>query len=470
MSATLVWFRRDLRISDHPALAWALNRPGAVIPLFIWAPEEEAPWQPGAASRWWLHHALTALNRQLVEHGTGLVVREGTSLETIQALVRETGATAICWNERYEPAGRRVDDAVARALRAEGVTVSIHNGALLHNPDEIRTGGDTPYRVFTPFWKKLQQQPELGAPLPEVNLSIGRAPASMPASVPIDRLRLLPTLPWDAGFYGVWEPGEAGARRALARFLDGPAGAYDTDRNRPDRPGTSRLSPHLCFGEISPHTIWRAVRERMPAGDKPAQVFLSEIAWREFSYHLLFHFPGTTDQPLNPRFTAFPWREDPAALRLWQRGQTGYPIVDAGLRELWATGWMHNRVRMIVASFLTKDLLIPWQAGARWFWDTLVDADLANNTQGWQWSAGCGADAQPFFRIFNPVSQGERFDPDGAYVRRWVPELARFPAAQVHAPWMAPLFAAGAGYPEPMLEHGRARDAALDAFARLPPA
>jgi deoxyribodipyrimidine photo-lyase len=384
-------------------------------------------------------------------------------------VTREVGATAVCWNERFEPAGRRVDECVATALREAGVTVSVHAGALLHDPDAVRTGDGAPYRVFTPFWKNLQQTLDVGSPLPEAPLAPDRAPSAWPASTPIEALGLLPDIPWDRPFYDVWQPGEAGARAALDRFLAGPIVSYDEERNRPDLRGTSRLSPHLCFGEIGPRTVWSAVMERRSAmGEKkPAQVFLSELAWREFSYHLLHHFPDTTAQPLNPRFKMFPWRNDEEALQRWQRGQTGYPIVDAGMRELWATGWMHNRVRMIVASFLTKDLLIPWQAGARWFWDTLVDADLANNTMGWQWSAGCGADAQPFFRIFNPISQGQRFDPNAAYVRTWVPELAALPADRIHAPWEAPSFRADTAYPAPMVDHAAARDTALAAFARM---
>ncbi|MEZ4699279.1 MAG: deoxyribodipyrimidine photo-lyase [Rhodothermales bacterium] len=470
MACTLVWFRRDLRLTDHPALEHALRRSLPVIPVYCWSPEDEAPWQPGAASRWWLHHALEALGARLETLGSRLIVRQGSAVEVIPALARETGATSVCWHERFEPAGRSVDDRVAAALRHAGVEASVHNGVLLHNPDAVRTGSDMPYRVFTPFWKNLQQNLEVERPLPEAVFTPAHRPDAWPASASIASLGLLPTIPWDRGFYTAWQPGEAGAREALDRFVEGPIAAYDSDRNRPDRIGTSRLSPHLCFGEISPRTVWHAASARRAAmaDGKPAHVFLSEVAWREFSYHLLYHFPHTPESPLNTRFEAFPWREDPEALRRWQRGETGYPIVDAGMRELWTTGWMHNRVRMIVASFLTKDLLIPWQAGARWFWDTLVDADLANNTMGWQWSAGCGADAQPFFRIFNPMSQGRRFDPDGAYVRRWAPELAKLPASDIHAPWeAAPLFRHGTGYPDPMVDHAAARDVALAAFERI---
>ena len=466
-STALVWFRRDLRLSDHAALAHALAHAGTVIPVFVWSPDDEAPWQPGAASRWWLHHTLAELGDRLQERGSRLTLRQGPAEEAILRLADETGADIVCWNERFEPAGRRVDATVAQRLRSAGIAVSIHAGVLLHDPDAVQTGNGNPYQVFTPFWKKLQAALSVDAPLPEAPLSARHAPADWPASADLGAFSLLPDRPWDAGLREAWTPGEGHAHRLLGRFLDEAIGAYDTDRNRPDRQGTSRLSPHLCFGEISPRQVWHAVTGHMDGLNAPkaAKVFLSELAWREFSYHLLYHFPHTTDAPLKGTFAAFPWIEDGDALRRWQKGATGFPIVDAGMRELWATGWMHNRVRMIVASFLTKDLLIPWQEGARWFWDTLVDADLANNTMGWQWSAGCGADAQPFFRIFNPTSQGQRFDPDGAYVARWVPELAGLDATTIHTPQNAPLF--GADYPPPMVDHSEARNRALEAFAGI---
>ncbi len=466
-STALVWFRRDLRLTDNPALAHALAHAGTVIPVFVWSPDDEAPWQPGAASRWWLHRSLDDLGKRLEEKGSRLILREGPVEEAMAGLVEETGATLVCWNERFEPAGRQVDNAVARRLRAAGAAVSVHAGVLLHDPDAIRTGKGDPYQVFTPFWKKLQTEMGVAAPLPEAPIAPRHAPDAWPASAGLDTFGLQPHYPWDAGLQEAWSPGEHHAGERLARFLDDAIASYDTDRNRPDRPGTSRLSPYLCFGEIGPRQVWHAVASRMDdlRTPKAASIFLSEIAWREFSYHLLYHFPHTTDAPLKETFAAFPWNADAGALKRWQRGTTGYPIVDAGMRELWTTGWMHNRVRMIVASFLTKDLLIPWQEGARWFWDTLVDADLANNTMGWQWSAGCGADAQPFFRIFNPVSQGQRFDPDGAYVATWVPELAGLDASAIHTPWEAPLF--GTDYPPPMVDHREARIRALAALERI---
>ena len=357
------------------------------------------------------------------------------------------------------------------ALRAAGLRADSHPGALLHEPWTVRTKTGGPFQVFTPFWRRCLSLPD--PPPPAAAPDALPPPARWPESRTLGELALLPEIDWAAGFRSHWEPGSAGAQARLRQFLDQALAAYTTQRDRPDLAGTSRLSAHLHFGEITPRQIWHAARTQ--AGPLPGwrqSQFLAEVGWREFAHHLLYHFPATPREPLRAQFTRFPWRDDPAALRSWQRGLTGYPIVDAGMRELWVTGWMHNRVRMIVASFLIKDLLIDWQAGARWFWDTLVDADLASNTQGWQWVAGCGADAAPYFRIFNPVLQGRRFDPDGAYVRRWVPELARLPADCIHEPWTAPgavLAQAGVRlgeeYPHPIVDHGQAREAALRALA-----
>ncbi len=427
----IVWFRRDLRLADHPALAEACATGRPVLPVFIWAPEEEAPWAPGAASRWWLHHSLTALDRDLRARGSRLVIRRGPSGDALRALVRETGATDVFWNRLYEPALIARD----RALKEE-FNAHTFNGSLLHEPWEILTQAEKPYQVFTPFHKACQVHGDPGRPLP--------APVRLPTSgnVPSEKfqsLELLPALDWAAGFREVWTPGEAGAQQRVSDF---EAGAYAEERDRPDHEGTSRLSPHLHFGEISPRQIWWAVRA---SGRGNVEPYLRQLVWREFAHHLLYHFPHTAEQPLRPEFARFPWRDDPAALRRWQEGRTGFPIVDAGLRELWHTGWMHNRVRMIAASFLVKDLLIPWTEGARWFWDTLVDADLANNTLGWQWTAGCGADAAPYFRVFNPALQAEKFDPAGAYRRRW----------------------AGAVQDPPLVDHGAARDRALEAYNEM---
>ena len=427
----LVWFRRDLRLADNPALSEAIATGRPVIPVFIWAPDEEAPWQPGAASRWWLHHALVALDTDLRARGASLVVRRGPSLDALRALMRETGATDVYWNRLYEPAVIARDRGIKEALGAH-----TFNGALLHEPWEIMTQAERPYQVFTPFYKACLVHGDPGRPLP--------VPAKVPtigkwASEKFQSLELLPRLNWADGFHEVWTPGEAGAQEQLSGFA---ASAYATERDRPDHQGTSRLSPHLHFGEISPRQVWHALRASKQPNVDP---YLRQLVWREFAHHLLYHFPHTPTQPLRPEFERFPWARDARALRAWQQGRTGYPIVDAGMRELWRTGWMHNRVRMIAASFLVKDLLIPWQEGARWFWDTLVDASLANNTMGWQWVAGCGADAAPYFRVFNPSLQAEKFDPDGAYRRRW--------SGEVRVP--------------PIVDHGEARDRALEAYSAM---
>ena len=473
---SIVWFRQDLRLADNPALRAAIQR-GEVVPVFIHAPEEEAPWQPGGASDWWLHQSLRALDSRLRELGSRLVIRRGPTLETLRGLVKETNADAVFWNRRYEPAVMARDRKVNEALSGDGLAVQSFNAALLHEPWTIQNQSKKPFQVFTPFWKHCLAKPDPAEPLPAPkNLT---APSKWPKSLALDELELEPKLKWPDGLRAAWQPGEAGASANLNRFLRNAFDDYTTQRNRPDVAGTSRLSPHLHFGELSPRQVWHGLRRLaskrgLPVERWRASQFLSEIGWREFTHHLLFHFPHTTTEPLRADFKNFIWNKDATWLRAWQKGRTGYPIVDAGMRELWATGWMHNRVRMIVASFLVKDLLLDWQEGARWFWDTLVDADLAQNTLGWQWTAGCGADAAPYFRVFNPTSQGEKFDPHGQYVRKWCPELAKLPDRWLHQPHAAPaeiLRAAGVGlgnnYPLPVVSHGIAREIALEAFAKI---
>jgi deoxyribodipyrimidine photo-lyase len=468
--ATIVWLRQDLRLSDNEALDAAVLRGGPVLPLFAWAPDEEGEWPPGAATRWWLHHSLTELDASLRERGSRLIVRRGPSLDAIVALARESGADAVHWSRRHEPASVARDERVEAALRAEGIEVQDFGSALLLEPEEIRTKQGGPYQVFTPFWRALSS----GARLPDP-VAAPRAipvPQKWPRDVSIESLGLMPTVRWDAGLAREWTPGEAGGQSLLKTFIGEGADDYDGERNTPSHRGTSRLSPHLHFGEVSVRQAWAARVEalRKRGLDGSPDPWLRQLAWRDFAHHLMHHFPHTTTEPLRPEFARFPWRSDAASLAAWQCGLTGYPIVDAGMRELWETGWMHNRVRMIVASFLVKHLLVPWQEGARWFWDTLVDADLANNSFGWQWTAGCGADAAPYFRIFNPVTQGETYDAEGAYVRRFVPELARVPAKFIHAPWTAPplvLLEAGVtlgrDYPQPIVDHAMARARALEA-------
>jgi deoxyribodipyrimidine photo-lyase len=498
---TIVWFRQDLRVTDNPALAAAVASGGPILAIFIWAPHEEGEWAPGAASRWWLHHALLALDAELGRLGNRLMVARPagpgetraagvggaarTSLGVLEALASETGARTVHWNRRYEPTIVARDTVIKTRLAAAGLEVQTFNASLLHEPWALRTQAGQPFRVFTPFWRAFLAGPEPAVPLPAPRavpaLSTGmiRAAAGGSGRPRLDAIGLLPAVDWAGGLRETWTPGEAPARRRLGAFLSGAIGDYSEARDRPARSATSRLSAHLHFGELSPREVWWAVRAAANGSGAPsrasADVFLRELGWREFSHHLLFHFPTTPERPLRPEFERFPWRSAPDDLRAWQRGRTGYPLVDAGMRELWRTGTMHNRVRMVVASFLVKHLLVPWQAGARWFWDTLVDADLAQNTLGWQWTAGTGADAAPYFRVLNPVLQGQKFDPQGDYVRRFVPELARLDAAVIHAPWTgseAELERAGVrlgvDYPRPIVEHGAARARALAAFETLP--
>jgi deoxyribodipyrimidine photo-lyase len=472
----LVWFRIDLRLADNPALHSAIQR-GAVVPVFVHAPEEEAPWSPGGASRWWLHQSLKSLDAALRTVGSRLVIRSGPTLQTLRALLKETGATAVYWNRRYEPAVIERDKQVKEALRADGVEVESFDAALLHEPWRIQNQSGKPFQVFTPFWKHCLSKPDPAEPLPPPRKMA--APDQWPKPIALKELELEPKIDWSGGIRASWQPGEAGAQAQLKRFLVASFGNYSEGRNRPDLIGTSRLSPHLHFGEISPRQVWHTVRKQgalKGVKEWRGSQFLSEIGWREFAHHLLYHFPHTPTEPLRPGFKKFPWRQDAVFLKAWQRGQTGYPIVDSGMRELWTTGWMHNRVRMVVASFLVKDLLLSWREGAAWFWDTLVDADLAQNTLGWQWTAGCGADAAPYFRVFNPVSQGEKFDPKGDYVRKWCPELSKLPDAWLHQPWQAPAAVLtkadvklGRDYPEPIVNHAIAREVALEAYAKSKP-
>ncbi|NNE34171.1 MAG: deoxyribodipyrimidine photo-lyase [Rhodothermales bacterium] len=469
MPRTIVWLHNDFRVLDNPALYHA-SADGSVVPCVVWAPDEEGEWPPGGAHRWWLHHSLTSLREALEAAGSGLVVRAGDSLNVLQELAQETNATRVFWNQRYEPALRKRDLRIEAALRDSELEVKTFQAALLHDPDEIRTNAGDPYRVFTPFWKKFKSLKTVPEPLKRPTF---RYDVEWPDSMSINELELLPTINWADGIEKQWNPGEKGAMQRLEWFIDEAASSYDSDRNRPDLDGTSMMSPYLRYGEISPRQIWNAISGKLP-NDDGATSFLREVGWREFSYHLLYHYPHTTTKPLNERFSDFPWSDNEEHLRRWQQGKTGYPIVDAGMRQLWHIGWMHNRVRMIVASFLTKDLLIPWQEGAKWFWDTLVDGDLANNTQGWQWTAGSGADAQPFFRVFNPMSQSKKFDPEGAYLRQWIPELGDLPNKYIHSPWDAPdevLSDAGVqlgrDYPRPVVDHADARKAALAAYESL---
>ena len=477
MSATILWFRQDLRLQDNPAFAAALKRGGPVLPVYILDDAGEGDRPAGGASRWWLHHSLAALDAALKERGSRLLLAQGATAQVMASLVKQGNASAVYWNRRYEPAIIERDKQLKAELTAGGIEARSFNAALLFEPHTVQNKSGGPFQVFTPFWRHCLTLPvEVPVKLPAGDFP---APPKWPASLALAELGLLPKIKWDAGLAAAWQPGESAAAKRLKQFAAGAMADYGDQRNLPAIDGTSALSPYLHFGEIGPRQIWEAVRAQSKESgvfpsSRGAQVFLSEVGWREFAHHLLFHFPQTPAAPLRAEFARFPWQKNPRQLQAWRKGRTGYPIVDAGMRQLWTTGWMHNRVRMIVASFLVKHLRLTWQEGAAWFWDTLVDADLANNTLGWQWSAGCGADAAPYFRIFAPVLQGQKFDSDGDYVRRWVPELAKLPAGHLHAPWEAPsevLAAAGVRlgetYPKPIVDHAQARAEALAALKKL---
>ncbi|MBI1179411.1 MAG: deoxyribodipyrimidine photo-lyase [Alphaproteobacteria bacterium] len=464
-SPLVVWLRSDLRLADHPALAVAARTGRPVIPLYVFD-EGNRNAVPGAASRWWLHHSLRRLGADLEALGSRLVLRRGNATAVLRQVVRETGAGGVLYGRSHEPRAR----AVVRLAEKAGVPMKGFAGNLLFEPGSVLTGAGGPYKVFTPFYKACLSGPSPAAPLaaPETL----RTPDAWPESDALDGWDLLPRRPdWAGGMRRAWSPGEAGAGDRLDAFLDEAVEDYGGRRDLPAEPGTSRLSPYLHYGEISARQVWQRAVSHPAGGSAGTASFLRELLWREFCCHLLFHFPALTHRPLRPEFERFPWRDDADALRAWQRGRTGYPIVDAGMRELWETGWMHNRVRMIAASFLVKDLAIDWRAGAAWFLDTLVDADPANNSCGWQWVAGCGTDASPYFRVFNPALQAQKFDPEGAYVRRWVPELASVPDACLAEPWKMAAgdretigLRLGRTYPHPIVDHGQARRRALAAF------
>lgn len=465
----IVWFRRDLRLADNPALTVATAGAGPVLPVFVLEDDDAQP--PGAAARWWLHHSLEALAAGLARIGLSLVLRRGEAQAVLEELAAETGAGMVLWNRRWDPIGAARDARIAAALQARGLRTETYEATLLFEPPTVRTKSGEPFRVFGPFWRACRTLPE-----PFTPLSAPTRAVSLPQPVRSDRLA-----DWgladDSSLRASRTPGEAAARERVAGFLAGPVTRYAVDRDRPAVDGTSCLSPHLHWGEIGPRQIWHAARhaaEAQPERAPGVDAFLRELGWREFCQHQLHHAPELPDTPLDGRFAAFPWREDSAALEAWRHGRTGYPMVDAGMRQMLETGWMHNRVRMVVASFLVKDLLLPWQIGETWFREALVDADPANNAANWQWVAGCGADAAPYFRVFNPVTQGEKFDPEGGYVRRFVPELADLPDRWIHKPWQAPPAVLKAArvrlestYPNPIVDHGMARLRALAAFGSI---
>lgn len=465
-ASCILWVRKDLRLSDNPALVEALKNYEAVIPVFIWAPEEESPWSPGEASKSWLHHSLKSFEKSLEDKGSKLIIRKGSSLATLEKLVKETSAQGVYWTRRYEPQIIKRDKEIKEKLTEQNLDAKSFNGSLLYEPWQIKNKTGKPYQVYTPFWNELVSRGDVTKPLrspAEI-----KAPKLWPSSETLTSLKLLPKIKWDKHFYEMWEPGEGGAVKELNRFKEHVA-KYADSRDIPGINGTSKLSPHLHFGEISPRRIWHSI-----GMTQKTQPYLKQIVWREFAHHLLYHFPKTPQENLRAQFDKFPWKKNKSYVTAWQKGKTGYPIVDAGMRELWTTGWMHNRVRMIVGSFLVKHLLQHWHEGAEWFWDTLVDADLANNTMGWQWIAGCGADAAPYFRVFNPMTQGEKFDKDGNYVKKWIPEISKLGKKWIHAPWTAPeeeLSAAGIklgkDYPNPIVDHSEGRKQALYAYEQI---
>jgi deoxyribodipyrimidine photo-lyase len=460
----IVWFNQDLRTSDHAPLQAAVKLGYDVIPLYIHSTDPD-PWPMGSASRWWLHHSLIQLSSKFLQKGAPLIIRQGRVIHVLKEIFKATGASALFFHHRVEPFARQVEKDL------EGLGCQLHGffDQLLFTPGTVLNGKSEPYRVYTPFYNACLKMPSPRLPIAE--------PKDLPgASKTIDSMRvedldLLPSIPWDNEFSLLSTPGEEGARLRLKQFLSKGIVDYGKQRDFPSIDGTSLLSAHLHFGEISVFQMWQAILKSVGEVGRP---YMRQLLWREFAHHMLYYFPHTDRAPLRDEFIDFPWKTDKKHLSLWQKGQTGYPIVDAGMRQLRRLGWMHNRLRMIVGSFLVKDLLIPWQEGARWFWDTLIDADLANNSFGWQWVSGCGADAAPYFRIFNPVTQAEKFDPEGIYVRAFVPELKNLPNEWIHKPWQAPesiLRSAGVvlgkNYPYPIVDHEKARKLALESFQHL---
>jgi deoxyribodipyrimidine photo-lyase len=455
----IMWFRQDQRLADHPALT-AAAAAGEIIPVYILDDETPGEWCWGGASRWWLHKSLSALDLPWV-------LRRGRADVELENLIKESGATSLHFTRDYAPWSGALEQRIKAICDANGVVCHRYGGFLLHEPEDVRNGSGNYFKVYTPFSRACFAKGEPRALKPK--------PAMKFASHTLrsDRLedwKLLPTKPdWSGTMNSFWEVSEDGAHKRLAQFLADGLNRYADGRDRTDEDNTSRLSPYLHWGNISPHQVWHAARHAMEksagGNDANGEKFLKEILWREFSYHLLHHNPTFPDKPFRAEFENFPWTDDPAFLKAWQKGKTGYPIVDAGLRELWATGIMHNRVRMIAASLLVKHMLVPWQRGEAWFWDTLVDADIGSNAAGWQWVAGSGADASPYFRIFNPIIQGAKFDPDGAYVKKWVPELRSVDAKHIHAPWEMDF--PPKDYPAPVITHEKGREAALAAYKKM---
>ena len=468
--AIIVWFRNDLRLADNPALRHAEGSGRPVICLYI-LDETKGVRPMGAASLWWLDKSLKSLGESLEKLGNKLVLRKGVAAEVLDDVLAHSGATCVLWNRLYDKASIDRDTEIKARLKDADIDCQSFNASLLNEPWTVQNGSRQPYKVFTPYWRAAREH--LTHVVVEPAPKHLKSPEHFPRTESLTGWGLHPVKPdWSRGF-DLWTPGESGALERLDDFLSAPIDGYGEKRDIPGVEATSRLAPHLHFGEIGPRQVWLAARNAAEAGDAPAgevEKFLSEVGWREFNHSILFHWPDLPTKSFRPEFDDFPWKSNPTFFKAWTTGQTGYPIVDAGMRELWTTGFMHNRVRMIVASFLIKHLLIDWREGEAWFWDTLVDADLPNNVGNWQWVAGSGADASPYFRIFNPIAQGEKFDPKGTYVRHWVPELRNVPDDLIHKPWTKPQHlpaAAKALYERPIVDHAQAREKAMEAYRSL---
>ncbi len=476
----IVWFREDLRLDDNPALFTACQQAQHVIPIYIFDVKNTGNWPLGAASRWWLERSLVSLQNELRTQRSDLLVFKGESGEVLNQVIKVSKACAVYWNRCYAPAQTERDKKIKMKLKNSGVEAISLMGNLLIEPWKLFNKSNQPYKVFTPYWKRVKEELISQPPAAyDFATTIPSLPKQLPESLPIEALNLYASkIDWAQDFSDYWQPGVKGVEKAKSAFMDQDIFKYSDQRDIPDIDGTSRLSPHLHFGELSVNQLWLEIYQSMQTqscqNKEQSWSYLRQLAWRDFSQYLLFHFTHIDQQPFRPEFDAFPWQQDQALLEKWQQGQTGYPLIDAGMRQLWQTGWMHNRVRMVCASFLTKHLLIHWHQGAKWFWDTLVDADLANNSCGWQWVAGSGADAAPYFRIFNPMMQSKKFDPQGHYIRRWVTELSKLDTKFIHEPWLADktvLKAAGVelgqNYPHIIIEHAFARQRALGAYAQI---
>lgn len=467
---TIFWFRQDLRLSDNPGFYEAAQR-GKILPIYILDDEGAGEFKMGGASRWWLHHSLKKLNESL---GGNLHLTKGNPSEILQNLCIQHNIKSVYWNRCYEPWRMHRDAKLKSQFRDQGIDCQSFNGSLLWEPWDVLKKDETPYKVFTPYYRKgclAATAPRPPLPIPKtIDLKIQEG------GLTLSDLNLMPQIQWYDQMESCWDIGESAAQNRLNEFLEQELIGYKENRNYPNKKNVSRLSPHLHFGEISPHQVWYAAQRSalLERNEEDLDCFLSELGWREFSYYLLYHFPELPRKNFQPKFDGFPWRSNTSFLKAWQSGQTGYPIIDAGMRELWQTGYMHNRVRMIVGSFLVKNLQLHWHHGENWFWDCLVDADLASNSASWQWIAGSGADAAPYFRIFNPILQGEKFDPEGHYTRRYVPELANLPTPYLFKPWEAPesvLSKAGVilgkDYPKPIIGLSESRNSALEAYRSM---